>query len=138
VDWYEKNSPDSQKHVMRDWAESDIESLEKARAAVAYLKSLPGRPIWINRRSVEKYGGLNNLYRNLKNGYLPKTQAYLDVAVETDIEWRKRKIQWAVKELHDAGKNLHLPQIQIKSAISYEFFVPLEDFVRDCIEQLQN
>jgi len=138
VDWYEENSPDSQKHVIRDWAESDNESLEKARAAVAYLKSLPGRPVWINQRSVEKYGGLNNFYKNLKNGYLPKTQAYLDEVLETDDEWRRRKIQWSVRELYAAGESLHLPKIQIKASISHEFFVPLEDFARDCIEQLQN
>jgi hypothetical protein len=120
-----------------EWADSDDDSLEKARAAVAYLKSLPGRPVWINRHSVEKYGGLNNLYKNLKNGYLPKTQAYLDEVLETDVEWRKRKIQWAVKELYDSGKNLLLPQIQIKASISHKLFIPLEAFTRDCIEQLQ-
>lgn len=122
---------------MFEWADNDEKSLKKAKNAVAYLKSLPGRPVWINRRSVEKYGGLNNLYKNLKNGYLPKTQIYLNEALETDEEWRKRKIQWAVKELYDSGKNLLLSQIQIKASISHAMFIPLEDFTRDCIEQLQ-
>ena len=137
VDWYEANAPKSKQYTASDWTGNDDDSLEKARAAVAYLKSLPGRPVWINRRSAEKYGGLNNFYKNLKKGYLPKTQAYLDEALETDDEWRKRKIRWAVKELYDAGKNLHLPQIQIKASIAHKFFVPLEAFTRDCIEQLQ-
>jgi len=136
VDWYENNSPKS-KTLVFEWTVVDEESIEKAKTAIAYLKGLPGRPIWINRRSVEKYGGMNNLYKNLKNGYLPKTQAYLDEALESDNEWRMRKIRWAVKELYDAGKNLYLPQIQIKAAISREYFAPLEVFTRDCIEQLQ-
>ena len=137
IDWYEEHSPVSQKYMIRDWACADNDSFDKARAAVDYLKSLPGRPVWINQRSIEKYGGLNNFYNNLKNGYLPKTQAYLDEALESADEWRKRKIQWAVKELYEAGKNLHLPQIQIKASISHEYFVPLEAFARDCIEQLR-
>jgi hypothetical protein len=57
--------------------------------------------------------------------------------LETDGEWRKRKIQWAVKELYDAGKNLLLPQIQVKASISHKLFTPLETFTCDCIEQLQ-
>ncbi|MDF9409680.1 hypothetical protein L7E55_15195 [Pelotomaculum isophthalicicum JI] len=137
VDWYEANAPKSKRYTVRNWANNDDDSLEKARAAVAYLKSLPGRPVWINRRSVEKYGGLNNLYKNLAKGYLPKTQAYLDEALETDEEWRKRKIQWAVKELYDSGRNLLLPQIQVKASISHKLFIPLEVFTRDYIEQLQ-
>jgi hypothetical protein len=137
VDWYEENSPDSKRYMVSDWTDADNDSLEKARKAVSYLKSLPGRPVWINRRSVEKYGGLNNLYKNLDNGYLPKTQAYLNEALETDNEWRKRKIQWAVKELYDADKNLQLSQIQTKASISHEYFVQLEPFIRGCIEQLQ-
>lgn len=137
VDWYEANAPKSKRYTVRDWTVYDDDSLEKAHAAVAYLKSLPGRPVWINRRSVEKHGGLNNLYKNLKNSYLPKTQAYLDEVLETDVEWRKRKIQWAVKKLYDSGKNLLLPQIQIKASISHKMFIPLEAFTRNCIEELQ-
>jgi len=136
-DWYEANAPKSKRYTAFEWADSDDDSVEKARAAVAYLKNLPGRPVWINRHSVEKYGGLNNLYKNLAKGYLPKTQAYLDEALETDGEWRKRKIQWAVKELYDLGKNLLLPQIRIKASISHKLFIPLEAFAQSCIEQLQ-
>lgn len=137
LDWYEANAPKSRRHTIREWSDGDENSLKKAKCAVNYLKSLSGRPLWINRHSVEKYGGLNNFYKNLKNGYLPKTQLYLDEALETDEEWRKRKIQWAVKELYEAGKNLLLPQIQIKASVSHKMFVPLEGFARDCIEQLK-
>ena len=137
VDWYEVNAPKSKRYTVQNWTNNDDDSVIKARAAVAYLKCLPGRPIWINRSSVEKYGGLNNLYRNLKNGNLPKTQAYLDEALETDVEWRKRKIQWAVKELNDSGKILLLPQIKVKASLSHNVFIPLEEFARSCIEQLQ-
>jgi hypothetical protein len=135
--WYEANSPKSKRYMRHDWTENDAESLEKAHAAIAYLKTLPGRPVWINRRSVEKYGGLNNLYKNLENGYLPKTQAYLDETLETDAEWRKRKIAWAVKDLYESGKTLLLPQIQIKAAISHKYFAVLEAFTLGCIEQIQ-
>ncbi|MDR3238786.1 MAG: TnsD family transposase [Clostridiales bacterium] len=137
LEWYEANAPASKQYTARDWTDYDEYSLEKARVAVSYLKGLPGRPVCVNRRSIEKYGGLNNLYKNLANGYLPKTQVYLNEVLETDEVWRKRKIEWAVKELYESGKNLLLPQIQIKAAISHEYFAPLEAFALGCIEQIQ-
>jgi len=137
MDWYEENSPDSKLHMKQDRTAYDEESLEKARVAVEYLKNFSGRPVWINLNSVEKYGGFNSLHNKLNNWHLPKTQAYLEQSTETADEWRKRKIRWTVKELYEAGRPLHLPQIQIKAAISHACFVPLEGFVRDCIEQIQ-
>ena len=134
--WYESNAPDSMQ-FLNDWKEKDEENLKKAMAGVAYLRSLPGRPIWINRRSVEKYGGMNNLYKNLALGYLPKTKAYLDENLETDEEWRKRKIRWAAQVLYDEGRNLLLPQIQIRASISHKMFDPLREFVFGCITQVQ-
>lgn len=130
--WYEANAPVSMQ-FLNDWKDKDEENLKKAMAGVAYLRSLPGRPIWINRWSVEKYGGMNNLYKNLTLGHLPLTKAYLDENLETDEEWRKRKIRWAVKALYDEGRNLLLPQIQIKASISHKMFYPLAEFVLDCI-----
>lgn len=137
VDWYEDNSPESKLHKKHDWAERDEEFLEKARAAVAYLKSMPGRPVWINQRSIEKYGGLNNLYKNLKNGYLPNTQAYLAETLETADEWRIQKIKWSVKELYESKQSLSFSRIQIKSAVSRHVLIPLKDYISECIEQLQ-
>jgi hypothetical protein len=134
--WYEKNAPASKKSTF-DWAVMDSEYLKKAMAAVEYLRSLQGKPLWINRRSVEKYAGINNFYRNLSKGYLPKTKTYLDENLETDEEWRMRKICWAVKTLYEEGRTLLLPKIQIKAAISHKMFAPLEEFTLQCIEQIQ-
>ena len=134
--WYEKNAPASKKSIF-DWEVTDNEYLKKAMAAVEYLRSLQGKPLWINRRSVEKYAGINNLYRNLSKGYLPKTKAYLDENLETDEEWRKRKIRWAVQTLYEEERNLLIPQIKIKAAISPKMFTLLEEFTLDCIAQIQ-
>jgi len=80
--------------------------------------------------------GINNLYKNLDNGNLPKTQAYLDSILETHEDWGKRKIQWAVRVMADEGQKLHLPQIQIRASISHKFFEPLIPFALSCIEEL--
>lgn len=137
LSWYEENAPASMQFT-NDWTEKDEENLKKAMAGVAYLRSLSGRPVWINRKSVEKYGDMNNLYKNLALGYLPKTKAYLDENLETDEEWRKRKIPWAVQTLYDEGRNLLLPQIQIRASISHKMFHPLEEFVLECIAKVQS
>ena len=134
--WYETHAPASKKSVF-EWAEKDADNLKKAMAGVAYLQNMTGKPVWINRNSVEKYGGMNNLYKNMSLGYIPKTKAYLDENLETDEEWRRRKIRWAVKTLYAEDKPLYLPQIKIKAAISPKMFDPLEEFVLDCILQIQ-
>lgn len=137
LSWYEENAPASMQFT-NDWTEKDEDNLKKAMVGVAYLRSLSGRPVWINRNSVEKYGDMNNLYKNLALGYLPKTKAYLDENLETDEEWRKRKIRWAVQTLYDEGRNLLLPQIQIRASISHKMFHPLEEFVLECIAKVQS
>jgi hypothetical protein len=138
VAWYEANAPASRVNTPADWVAKDEETLQKAMKAIAYLRKLPGRPVWINRRSVEKYGGIHNLYKNLCDGKLPNTQNLLDSNTETREDWSKRKIQWAIKTMMDEGKRLHLPQIQVCASISHKFFEPLIPFVLDFIEELQN
>jgi len=136
LEWYEANAPVSQRNACADWLVKDEDALQKAMKAVGYLRNLPGRPVWITRRSIEKYSGMNNLYKNLDKGNLPKTQTYLDSILETHEDWGKRKIQWAVRVMVDEGKKLHLPQVQLRASISHKFFEPLIPFVLSCIEEL--
>jgi hypothetical protein len=137
LNWYEANSPESHQFIT-EWSKRDEKILEKARTAVAYLLNLPSRPIWVNRRSIEKYGGIGNLYRNLGEGRLPKTKKYLDQVLETGDDWRKRKIRWAVSYLHEKGENLLLPKIMITSSISRKMFDNLTDFAIACIEEISS
>jgi hypothetical protein len=131
--WYESNSPPSRKNAKGDWAAKDEITLEKSKKAVAYLRDLPGRPVWVNRRSVERFGGITNIYYDLASGRIPKTQAFLDEALESNDDWCKRKIQWAIGEMIREGKPLHFPQIQIKTAVSPETIERLADFTHECI-----
>jgi len=133
--WYEANSPPSQKQKAIDWSAKDEDHLAKAQKAVAYLQSLPGRPAWINRRAIEKYGGITNIYVDLASGRMPKTQAYLETNLESNDDWSKRKIQWAVAEMIKEGKPLYFPQIQIKATVLPETIERLADFTHECIMQ---
>jgi len=136
TDWYEANAPASKMYDPADWTTRDEETLQKAINAVNYLRNLPGRPTWITRRSVEKYGGIE-LYQSLADGKLPKTKAYLDVAIENNEEWGKRKIQWAVKSMVDGGERLLLQQIRKRASISHKYFEFLIPFTLNCIEEMQ-
>ena len=133
--WYEANSPPSQKQKAVDWSAKDEDHLAKAQKAVAYLRSLPGRPAWINRRAIEKFGGITNIYVDLASGRLPKTQAYLETNLESNDDWSKRKIQWAIGEMIREDKPLYFPQIQIKAAVLPETIERLADFTHGCIMQ---
>ena len=137
-EWYEAYTPVPARGKSRNWAAKDEETLRKCKAAVEYIRNMPGRPVWINRRSIEKYGGIQ-LYKNLADGKLPKTQAYLDEVMESNDEWRKKKIQWAVAELINEGKSLYFYQIKIRAAVAPETLKRFADFVNECIiQQMKN
>jgi hypothetical protein len=134
-EWYETNSPPSKKNKAVDWLFKDEDHLAKAQKAVAYLRGLPGRPAWINRRAIEKFGGITNIYNDLASGRIPKTQAYLDKVLESNDDWSKRKIQWAVAEMIKEGKPLYFSQIQIRAAVLPKTIERLADFTHECIMQ---
>jgi hypothetical protein len=138
VDWYEEYAPASRQYTPCDWPARDMQYLGKVTQAVAQILALPGRPVWVNRSSITKHSSLHNLYKALDKGYLPKTNAYLNETMESNEDWCKRKIRWAVRTLMNEGKSLSLGQIQVTAAISHKMFAPLKDFAYACVSQAVN
>lgn len=95
-----------------NWAERDEVILKKVKVAVSNILNKQGKPVKISALSIMKESGLNKQINNKK---LIKTNEYINEAKETDNDYWRRKILWAIKELQNEEIPLTLYKIQIKS-----------------------
>lgn len=137
LSWYEANSPVSRRSLYT-WEDKDELLLKKVMAGVAYLRNLPGKPLWISRTAVERYGDAYTNATAMKKGHLPKTQKYLTENLETREGWQKRKIQWAVGWLFDTGQSLSLSKIMITASITPEAMSLLQNFMQNCVDEVNS
>lgn len=132
--WFEKNSPLVQ-YVSFDWATCDIETLEKVRSAIETLRMADGRPKRISRKAVLDATCCHRITNKEYLLRMPLTAAYLNENLESEENWRKRKIVWAINELYENGSRLTLSKIATKSAISSQMFKPLAAFALECLQR---
>ena len=137
LSWYEANSPASRRSLYT-WEDKDDLLLKKVMAGAAYLRNLPGRPLWISRTAVERYGDAYTNAAAMKKGHLPKTLKYLTENLETREEWQKRKIRWAVGWLFDTGQSLSLSKIMITASINPEAMSLLQNFTQNCVDDVNS
>lgn len=133
--WYEVNSPGSRKH-QRDWGEKDAKYIQQVTNAVATILKIPGKPVWITLRSMERYSGIANLYHLMKKDKLPLTKAFLDAHIESRTDWNKRKIRWAVEAVYNSGKQPYISSVRLMTGITPKMFENLRDYANEYISQL--
>ena len=131
--WYDKNSPEAT-FSSTNWKQKDRECLEKVKEAVTILKSEAGKPKRISLGNVIRITGLNTLMRKNAEHNIPLTWAYLSENLETEVEWRKRKIRWAVEEIKNEGGVVSVAKVLVKSSVSKEKFIPLKEYTQQCIQ----
>ena len=113
----------------------DKEYLKNVMDAISILKEETGKPKLISLKKVASITGLNILQSKKAKEKIPLTMAYLSQNIETENEWRKRKIKWAVKELLNEGGAISVAKILIKSSISREQFTSLKEYAQICIDE---
>lgn len=115
-EWYNSVTPiyKRRKRVKEyvNWAERDEVILKKVKVAVSNILNKQGKPVKISALSIMKESWLNKQINNKK---LIKTNEYINEAKETDNDYWRRKILWAIKELQNEEIPLTLYKIQIKS-----------------------
>lgn len=113
-DWYDNVTPKAQlgkeKVSTIDWEKRDEECLRLATGAVEKLLKKQGKPIRITTESVRKELGIGQWLRNPK---LARTNQYLQEVKEDIVEFRIRKIRWAIKEMIQKGETLTPYKIQL-------------------------
>ncbi len=60
---------------------------------------------------------------------LPKTVAYIQRTVESDMDFRLRRVEWAAKEMKENGDNLIEWRILKKAGIRVEYMDELHDII---------
>jgi len=66
---------------------------------------------------------------------LPLTSAYLTENLESIVDWRKRKIVWAIRTLRRADTSITLHKISATASISHEAFDELREFALECLKK---
>ena len=132
--WYDKNSP-AATFISTNWKEKDRMCLEKVKEAILFLKAETGKPKLMSLRRIVCITGLNTLLRKNAEQKIPLTMSYLSEHLETEEEWRKRKIRWAVDELCNERGVVNLSKVITKSSISKEMFAPLKEYAQLCIDE---
>ena len=130
--WYEDNSP-PERYTYFDWESRDAEVLDKVRLAVESLRTAEGKPKWVSRDAVITLTGLHILSNKRAMAQMPLTSAFLEENLESMVEWRKRKITWAIRTLHSRGAVITLHKIKITAGMSSKAFNELVEYARDCL-----
>lgn len=101
-DWYDMVTPKATdtKHrtVYIDWKTRDMECLGLAKIAVREILDSPEKPIKITIASITRRVGERVWFRKSKK--LIKTRKFMKSVTENAVQFRTRKIKWAIKELY--------------------------------------
>lgn len=130
--WYEEHSPPA-RYAYMDWAARDAENLPIVQAAVEAMRSAEGRPKRISRTAVADYTGINGIRSQSQLAHMPLTSKYLGQNLETLDDWRKRKIQWAIRQLQQRGETIAYSKIAIVAALPIEVVRDLSGFIEGCL-----
>lgn len=108
-----------------DWEHRDEEIYNDVRVAVNDMLSV-GKPIRITISSIGSRIGIRPLLEKHLNK-LPKTKRYLDEKTERIKDFQIRRLQWAVKELQEDGRDLSLWRLYRKAGIRENFQKELKE-----------
>lgn len=135
-EWYHKVTPlykrKSKAENVIDWESRDNECLSKAKEAVRSLLSKPGKPVRITKAGIRRECKMPTYFKSEK---LKKTNEYIISAIETTETYRRRKIEWAIKEMKEKGINLTVYKIHQYAGFGEvkhkSIKIMIEDMIKD-------
>lgn len=130
--WLHNNSPLSQKRKVKNkrvnWEERDLEILQGIKKATEDLKRMNDCFRRITIKSLGNCIGQEDLLVKHLNK-MPKTKEYIERVLETERDFRMRKVNWAVKKLLDSGEAIVSWRVLKKAGISFKFADELKDYI---------
>lgn len=130
--WLTDNSPHiKRKYVNKrvDWNQRDCELLFKVKEVVKEFKNEDIKPKRISIASIgSKLGVKALLEKHLDK--LPKTKAFIESVIETDKDFRARRVKWAIRVMKDEGEEIKEWKILRKAGIRKEFVDEIEEYIR--------
>ncbi len=131
-EWLDKNSPQSKltkvDNLRVNWVERDKQVLYEVKQAVKDILAIKEKPIRICLSRIGKMIGLLGLLEKHLDK-MPMTEAYIQAVSETDSDYRKRKIRWAVEELIRSGKEPKVWNVMREAGIRTEYTMEFENYV---------
>lgn len=121
--WLDENSPARKKVYINnrvDWEKRDSEICQHVQELVEQMKNSEDKPIRICVSNIGKALGIRALLEQHKNK-LPKTEAYIQTIVESDMDFRVRRIEWARREIKKDGIDMAPWRILKKAGIRKEY-----------------
>lgn len=116
--WYERVTPKYRKKKeskVIDWNKKDSELLIEVKKAVKQILDRSGKPIKVCNSSIRRELGLG---QGVFGKNLLKTKSYINDVTESNEDYWKRKIRWAISELEKEEIPITIYKIQIKSGFS--------------------
>lgn len=129
--WLTQNSPEKRYVYINkrvDWKQRDQELLQKIRLLVQQMQTTDEKP---KRISVSTIGSALGVRALLQKHFdkLPDTKDYIESVVETDSDFRLRRVQWAIKVLEKEGQEIKTWRILKKAGIRDEFAEEIRDLL---------
>jgi len=121
--WLNEHSPEpaqkKTRNIRVDWNQRDLEVLAKVQHAVCRILESDEKP---KRLTVSRIGAIAGVRSLLEKHLdrLPETKKYLEQTVESEEQYRWRKIQWAMEELKRQGEPLQEWKVLRKAGIRKE------------------
>jgi transposase-like protein len=121
--WLNNHSPEpaqkKTRNIRVDWNQRDLEVLAKVQHAVSRILKSDGKP---KRLTVGRIGAIAGVRSLLEKHLdrLPETKNYLEQTVESEEQYRLRKIHWAMEELKRQGEPLQEWKVLRKAGIRKE------------------
>ena len=118
-EWYNQVTPKNNIRKKRissiDWNKKDEELLEKVKVAIYNILNVKGKPIRVCNTSIRRELRMTLGNFNIK---LVKTRELIKLATESNEQYWKRKIKWAIEELIKNGEIITRYNIQGKCGFS--------------------
>ena len=96
-----------------DWSKKDKEMYERVKNAIDKILNKKGKPERITKLRIRK----EIVEGNCTNPKLIKTNELINSSIESTIEFRIRKIKWAIEELNNNGDKLTINKVKIKAGL---------------------
>lgn len=130
-EWLKENSPAKiYRYVNKrvDWQQRDLELLPKVKMIVEEMKSSDEKPKRICVSSIGNRLGIRALLQRHLNK-LPATMVYIESVAEADVDFRLRRVKWAIKALEEEGREVKLWRILKKAGIRAEFAEEIKVYI---------
>jgi hypothetical protein len=136
-EWLKRQLPPTRSKARPiDWIAVDAALLPEMEAAITRLKTAKGRPPRITLNTIAREAR-QHYWLMLREDRIPLSLAIANAAVETDVDWTKRRLDWAANDMLARGDTLHWTRLARLSRLYGPCRSTLEGYARQLFSRMQ-